>query len=458
SEVGHLNLGAGRVVWQDITRIDRSIESGEFFELPCFKALIAGLGPNKKIHLMGLVSDGGVHSVDRHYFALIEMLKRQGVAGSQVCFHVITDGRDTAPKSGLGFVADLDERLRSEGSGRIASVSGRYYAMDRNTNWERTQLYWDCITLGKGEIAPDAVQAVKMSYAAGVNDEFILPTFIAGSGEPMGRVEDGDAVIFFNFRADRARQICRALSEGEDFDAKCFKRGARPKVSLLTLTHYLDGLDAKVAFGQDLVRDTLGETLAKREIAQFRCAETEKYAHITYFFNGGAEAPFEGEERALVESPDVATYDLKPEMSLPEVADKLVAALNSKRYGFVLTNFANGDMVGHTGVFDAAVKAVEAIDTHLKHVVEAAHASGYEVLVTADHGNCEEMATPEGEALTNHSYKQVPFVYIAAEGSKATLVEGGKLADVAPSVLALMGEEAPVSMDGESRLVAINEA
>jgi 2,3-bisphosphoglycerate-independent phosphoglycerate mutase len=454
SEVGHLNLGAGRVVWQDITKIDVEIEAGRFFENPAFVDAIRATPPHRSIHLMGLVSDGGVHSVDRHYFALIDLLKRLGVAGGRVCFHAITDGRDTLPKSGLSHIERLEAKLADAGIGRIATVSGRYHAMDRDTNWARTQLYWDCITLAKGEIATTASEAVRLSYVAGVNDEFIKPVNIISHGRPPGRIESGDTVIFFNFRADRARQLCRALTEGEAFDAACFRRGAAPKVKVVTMTRYQTGLDAAVAYPQDRPKNTLGEYLSALGVKQFRCAETEKYAHVTYFFSGGVEQPFPGEERSLVPSPKVATYDLQPEMSLPEVSDRVAAALRSKQYGFVLTNFANGDMVGHTGVFEAAVAAVRAIDTALEKVVRTAREAGYSVLITADHGNCDEMQDTAGNLLTNHSYAPVPLVLLAGPGATGVkkLRDGGALRDVAPTLLALAGLPIPAEMDGTSLL------
>jgi len=455
SEVGHLNLGAGRVVYQDITKIDHEIETGDFFTNPAFVEPLAALPSHKKVHLMGLVSDGGVHSSDRHYFALIDLLKRLGIEGKRICFHAITDGRDTRPDSALGFVEALEAKLTTVG-GRIATVSGRYWAMDRDTNWDRVQKYWDCVTLGRGDVAPSATEAVRLSHAEGVTDEFIKPTLIAQHGGGLGRIESGDLVIWFNFRADRARQFCRALTEGDAFDASCFKRGARPHATLVTMTGYMKGLDARVAYPQGRPLNTLGEHLSNLGIRQFRCAETEKYAHVTYFFSGGLEQSFPGEDRALVPSPKVATYDLQPEMSLPKVADELCAAIAKRKYGLVLTNFANGDMVGHTGVMPAAILAVHAIDAALKRVVETALANGYSVLVTADHGNCEEMASDDGSPLTNHSYSPVPLVWIPASRSHplhgGVLVTGGRLADVAPTTLTAMGLPIPPEMTGRSLL------
>ncbi|MCK6440431.1 MAG: 2,3-bisphosphoglycerate-independent phosphoglycerate mutase [Planctomycetes bacterium] len=455
SEVGHLNLGAGRVVYQDITRIDADIESGGFFKNAALLNAIEAAGSRGKLHLMGLVSGGGVHSIDRHYFALLELLKRKNFPSDRVCFHVITDGRDTAPKGGLEYVRALKDHMDKLEMGRIVSLSGRYHAMDRDKNWERTKRYWDCVTLGRGDVQPDIIAAIESSYAVGKTDEFIEPVSIVEHGRGLGRIESGDSVLWFNFRADRARQMTRALTEGEDFDAKCFKRGFMPKVSLTTMTHYLDGLNAREAYPPQDLSNTLGDYLSAQGLTQFRCAETEKYAHVTYFFNGGREQPPAGEERTLVPSPKVATYDLKPEMSLPEVAKNVAEAVKSGKYAFVLTNFANGDMVGHTGILKAAIEAANAVDKHLKEVVTAAHDKGYEVLVTADHGNCEEMMSESGEALTNHSYNPVPLIYVAAgDGKGVKLRDGGALYDVAPTILALMNLAQPREMTGKSLLIS----
>jgi 2,3-bisphosphoglycerate-independent phosphoglycerate mutase len=455
SEVGHLNLGAGRVVYQDITKIDHEIETGSFFTNPALVESIRATPAHRKIHLMGLLGDGGVHSSDRHYMALLDLLVHEGVDGKRICFHAITDGRDTRPDSALGHMETLQRKIALIG-GRIATVSGRYWAMDRDTNWDRVGKYWDCVTLGRGEVATDALEAVRLSHAEGVTDEFIKPTMVVSHGSGLGRIESGDLVIWFNFRADRARQFCRALTEGDAFDSACFRRAARPSAKLVTMTGYLKGLDARVAYPQGRPTNTLGEFLAGQGIRQFRCAETEKYAHVTYFFSGGVEQAFPGEDRVLVPSPKVSTYNLQPEMSLPEVADALCSAIATKQYGLVLTNFANGDMVGHTGIMEAAVKAVGAIDAALRRVVEAALANGYSVLVTADHGNCEEMAADDGSTLTNHSYNPVPLVWIPSGANhplaSATLDSGGRLADVAPTALAAMGLSPPPDMTGRCLL------
>jgi 2,3-bisphosphoglycerate-independent phosphoglycerate mutase len=475
SEVGHMNLGSGRVVYQDITRIDKDIREGRFFELPALKqALRATQRKGEKggrIHLMGLVSDGGVHSVDRHYFALIDWLKREGFPGESVFFHVITDGRDTSPTNGVRYVSALRDKLDESGIGRIATISGRYYAMDRDKRWERTEKYFDCLTLGQAEIVSDAVAALEESYKAGVTDEFITPKIVVEHGEPLGRMRDGDVVLWFNFRADRARQMCKALTFA-GFDG--FKRKMPVNVTLVTMTRYESTIPATVCYEPGTLKNVLGEYLASKGLAQFRCAETEKYAHVTYFFNGGREQPFEGEERKLVPSPKVATYDLQPEMSAAEVSKHVVSAIESGKYAFVLVNFANPDMTGHTGIIEAAIKGVQATDAALAKIVKAAEARGCAVLVTADHGNCEEMlispeaandpsnqekgasyTVPKAGARadglvpsTNHSHNVVPFILAGKRG--LAKLANGRLADVAPTVLALMGLEQPAEMTGEN--------
>ncbi|MBK8206751.1 MAG: 2,3-bisphosphoglycerate-independent phosphoglycerate mutase [Planctomycetes bacterium] len=473
SEVGHLNLGAGRIVWQDITRIDKDIREGKFAANPALKHALDAVGTTGAIHLIGLVSDGGVHSVDRHYFALLDWLKGADFDGDRVFFHAITDGRDTPPTSGLGHVERLEAKIAATGMGRIASVCGRYYAMDRDKRWERTQLAWDMYTLGEAETATDALQAVRDQYDAGVTDEFLKPRFIVSHGEPLGHMRDGDAVVFFNFRADRARQFCWALTK-PDFDG--FARRKQPQCTLVTLTSYASDIPAHVMYKPQSLKHTLGEWLAGKGNAQFRCAETEKYAHVTYFFNGGAEQPNPREDRALVPSPKVATYDLQPEMSAPEVSRNVCAALASGKYPFVLVNFANPDMIGHTGIFEAAVKGIRATDKALHEVVAAAKKAGYAVLVTADHGNAEEMllsadaandprnqekgtayaspvaARADGMAAsTQHSHNRVPLVLCGKHPARQ-LADGGRLSDVAPTVLELMGIKPPEEMTGRSLL------
>lgn len=475
SEVGHMNLGSGRVVYQDITRIDKDIREGRFFDLPALKhALAATQRKGEKggrIHLVGLIGDGGVHAIDRHYFALIDWLKQEGFPGESVFFHVITDGRDTSPTNGVKYVSALRDKLDTTGIGRIATISGRYYAMDRDKRWERTEKYYDCITLGQAEVVNDPVAALEESYKAGVTDEFVTPKIVVEHGEPLGMIRDGDVVLWFNFRADRARQMCKALTLKE-FDG--FTRKKPVNVTLVTMTRYESAIPATVCYEPGSLKNVLGEYLASKGLAQFRCAETEKYAHVTYFFNGGREQPFEGEERKLVPSPKVATYDLQPEMSAAEVGANVVSAIESGKYAFVLVNFANPDMTGHTGIIEAAVKGVQATDAALAKIVKAAEGEGFALLVTADHGNCEEMlispeaandpnnreqgaiyAAPKLAARadglvpsTNHSHNVVPFI-LAGKHGPATL-RSGRLADVAPTVLALMGLAQPPEMTGVS--------
>lgn len=451
SEVGHLNLGAGRIVWQEITRINKDIREGRFATNPALAKALEAANPadprGGRIHLMGLVSDGGVHSSDVHYFALIDWLKAAGFAGDRVFFHVITDGRDTNPRGGLEYVRKLKDKLDETGIGRIATLSGRYYAMDRDKRWDRTQKAWDVYTLGEGEIVPDVLAAIEEGYAQGVTDEFITPKVVVAHGEPLGTIKDGDVVIWFNFRADRARQFCWALTK-ENFDG--FTRRKQPKATLVTMTPYASDIPATVMYAPQQLTNTLGEYLGGKMLRQFRCAETEKYAHVTYFFNGGAEQPNIGEERKLVPSPKVATYDLQPEMSIGPVSDAVADAVKSKRFEFVLVNFANPDMIGHTGIFDAAVKAVKATDAALQKVVTAAKEAGFAVLVTADHGNIEEMQIDDRDS-TQHSHNKVPLI-LTGQHRDRKLREGGKLADVAPTVLELMGLAQPEEMTGQSLL------
>jgi 2,3-bisphosphoglycerate-independent phosphoglycerate mutase len=451
SEVGHLNLGAGRIVWQELTRINKDIREGRFAANPTLAKAITAANPASKsggcIHLMGLTSDGGVHSSDVHYFALIDWLKASGFPGDRVFFHVITDGRDTNPRGGLDYVQALQDKLDAADVGRIATVCGRYYAMDRDKRWERSERAWDLYTLGEGDVMPDAIQAIRDSYDAGVTDEFITPKLITTHAEPLGMIRDGDVVIWFNFRADRARQFCWALTK-DNFDG--FKRKKRPAAKLFTMTPYASDVTAEVLYKPQELRNTLGEYLAGKMFRQFRCAETEKYAHVTYFFNGGAEQPNPGEERKLIPSPKVATYDLQPEMSAPQVSDAVVEAIGSGRYEFVLVNFANPDMVGHTGIFAAALKAVNATDAALKKIIEVAREKGFAALISADHGNIEEMVI-EGRDSTQHSHNKVPLV-LTGRHPALSLRAGGKLADVAPTLLELMGLAKPKEMTGQSLL------
>ncbi|HZN87672.1 MAG TPA: 2,3-bisphosphoglycerate-independent phosphoglycerate mutase [Thermoleophilaceae bacterium] len=438
SEVGHLNLGAGAIVKQDLLRIDEAIEDGSFAANDTLRAAFAGRG---RVHLMGLVSAGGVHASTDHLRALIELADTAGAA--DVAIHAFSDGRDTNPDSGAGYLAELEAGLPQRA--RVATVTGRYYAMDRDRRWDRTKLAWDALVHGEaGFRAESGEAAVRAAYERGETDEFIKPTLV---GEE-GRIRDGDSVVFFNFRPDRARQLSRALGE-RDFHE--FDRGEAPGVTLTTLTEYQEDWDYPVAFPPARPETTLASTLAERGIDQLHVAETEKYAHVTYFFNGGEEDPYDGEERKLVDSPrDVATYDLKPEMSASAAADAFVNGWAERDYGFGIINFANPDMVGHTGVIEAAVSATECVDGCLGRVVEAVEASGGACVITADHGNADHMLEPDGSPNTAHSLNPVPLLVTADVGS---LRDGGILADVAPTVLALMGQEQPSAMTGRSLLV-----
>jgi 2,3-bisphosphoglycerate-independent phosphoglycerate mutase len=430
SEVGHLNLGAGAVVKQDLLRIDEAIEDGSFFENEVLKAACA----TERLHLLGLVSDGGVHSSMGHLKALVELAGREGVA--DVVVHAFTDGRDTNPDSGVRHVAEVE----SWGGSRIATVTGRYYAMDRDNRWERTQLAYDAMVSCNAEFtAATGEEAVRQAYERGETDEFIKPTLVTGPGDGReggdGSIRDGDAAIFFNFRPDRARQLTSKLGE-------------LPGLSLTTLTEYHEDWDYPVAFPPARPAVTLASTLAERGKRQLHVAETEKYAHVTYFFNGGEEDPYPGEERCLVDSPrDVPTYDKKPEMSARPAAEALVERWRDGDFTFGIINFANPDMVGHTGVIEAAVKAVETVDECLGLVADAVHESGGVCIVTADHGNADHMLEPDGSPNTAHSMNPVPLVIT---GDVGELREGGTLADVAPTVLALLGEDQPEQMTGKT--------
>ena len=436
SEVGHLNLGAGRVVAQDIVRISQSIASGEFFRIQAFVDLCGTVRKSGgTLHLMGLIGDGGVHALDEHLLAAVELGRRAGVP---VTIHAWLDGRDTLPKSGLGF---MEELLRNVRGAAVSTVVGRYYAMDRDKRWDRTKLAYDAMVKGVGAPAPDPLTAIKQAYAAGETDEFIKPRVIANAP----RIKTGDGVFCFNFRADRMRQIVRALAiPGFDgFDVK-----DRPAVPLVSLTQYDATFPFPVAFGPMVLSRIVAEVLAERGKTMFRTAETEKYAHVTYFFNGGIEPPYKGEERLLVPSQKVATYDLAPEMSAAGVTDVLCNAIEGKQHDFILCNYANGDMVGHSGVLAAAVKAVETVDECLARVLPAADKAGATLLVTADHGNCELMIDPAtGGPHTAHTTNPVPFL-IVGEDARGPLRAGGSLRDVGPTILHLLGIEPPAEMTG----------
>jgi 2,3-bisphosphoglycerate-independent phosphoglycerate mutase len=440
SEVGHLNLGAGRVVPQDIVRISQSIDSGAFFRIPALVELCEQTRRHGgTFHVMGLIGTGGVHALDKHLLAAVE-LGRQ--AGLPVAIHAWLDGRDTPPQSGLGFMQALLQAVRPSDRPTVATVIGRYYAMDRDKRWDRTQLAYDAMVKGIGAPAPDPVTAIKLAYAAGETDEFVKPRVITGA--PL--IRDGDGIFCFNYRADRMRQIVRALAM-PDFDG--FEVRGRPQVRLVTMTRYDETLPFPAAYEPIVLSRIVAEVLADRGKTMFRTAETEKYAHVTYFFNGGYEPPYKGEERLLVPSQKVATYDLMPEMSAPGVTDVLCKAIAQKQHDFILCNYANGDMVGHSGVLAAAVKAVETVDTCLAQVLTTAEKAGATVLVTADHGNCELMIDPAtGGPHTAHTTNPVPCVIVGPGAGTNALRGGGSLRDVGPTILNLLGIEPPAEMTG----------
>ena len=442
SEVGHTNIGAGRIVYQELTRITKSIADGDFFENEALvEAMKNAAKEGHALHLMGLLSDGGVHSHNTHLYGLLEMAKRSGV--KEVYVHCFMDGRDVPPSSGKDYIEQLEAKMAEIGVGRIASVMGRYYAMDRDNRWDRVEKAYAAMVYGEGEQCDSAVKAMENSYAADVTDEFVVPTVIAGGG----RIKAGDSVIFFNFRPDRAREITRTLVDPE-FNGFERRNGLFP-LTYVCFTQYDATMPGVlVAFRPQSLVNTFGEYISKLGKTQLRIAETEKYAHVTFFFNGGKEEPYAGEDRALIHSPKVATYDLKPEMSAYEVCDEMIRRIESDKYDVIILNFANCDMVGHTGVFDAAVKAVEAVDTCVGRIVEALEKCGGAMLLTADHGNADKMYEPDGSPFTAHTTNPVPFLVFGVPGAK--LREGGRLADIAPTMLKVMGLEQPAEMTGKS--------
>lgn len=442
SEVGHLNIGAGRIIYQELTRITKAVKDGDFFTNPVLSDVMAKTkAAGKALHLMGLLSDGGVHSHLEHVIALVEMARQQGL--EKVYVHAFLDGRDVGPKTAVTYLQQLQEAMQQIGVGKIATVSGRYYAMDRDKRWERTEKAYRALVLGEGEHAEDAVSGVERSYEQGVTDEFVIP-FIVGKND--GRITAGDGIVFFNFRPDRARQMTRALSESE-FDG--FKRpeGVLP-VNFVCMTQYDATIAAPVAFPPQTYEDTLGEVLAKQGLQQLRIAETEKYAHVTFFFNGGVEAPNVGEERILIPSPKVATYDLQPEMSAREVTEALLAELDKDKFDVVILNFANPDMIGHTGVMEAAVKAMETVDECVGRIVAKILELDGSVCITADHGNLEKMTDETtGQPHTAHTTNPVPFILISNEKHQ---LHSGILADIAPTLLELLHIDKPAAMTGSS--------
>ena len=445
SEVGHLNIGAGRIVYQDLVKINRACKDGSIARNPqVVEAYTYAKANNKKLHLMGLTSDGGVHSSLEHLFRLIEVGKEFGLS-RQTFVHCFMDGRDTDPKSGKGFIEALQAHCAANDAS-IASIVGRFYAMDRDKRWERVKEAYDLIVSAKGKQATDMVAAMQESYDEGVTDEFIKPVTNATVN---GKIEEGDVVIFINFRNDRAKELTQVLTQ-QDMPEEGM--ATIPGLQYYCMTPYdANFTGVNILFPKENVTNTLGEYLSAQGKKQLHTAETEKYAHVTFFFNGGREAPYEGEDRILVPSPKVATYDLKPEMSAYEVKDKLVGAINTQEYDFIVVNFANGDMVGHTGVYNAIAKAVHAVDNCVREVIEAAKANDYEAIIIADHGNADNAINEDGTPNTAHSLNPVPFIYVT-DNNSAT-VKDGRLADVAPSILHIMGLEQPADMTGENLIV-----
>ncbi len=444
SEVGHTNIGAGRVVYQDLTRITKSIEDGEFFSIKELTAAIDNCKKyNSKLHIMGLLSDGGVHSHIRHLFAILELAKRKDF--EDVYVHCFLDGRDTPPASGESYILQLEEKMKEKGVGKIASISGRFYSMDRDKRWDRVEKAYKALVYGEGEKATSAISGIEASYQKEVFDEFVEPTVIYNGEEPIATIDNHDSVIFFNFRPDRAREITRSLVDPE-FDGFEVKK---LDLYYVCFTQYDETIpNVQIAFKPEVLVNTFGEYVSKKGLTQLRIAETEKYAHVTFFFNGGEEKQYKGEDRILIPSPKVQTYDLKPEMSAIEVTDKVVEAINSDKYNCIILNYANPDMVGHTGSLEAAIKAIETIDGCVERVVEAMAEKQGVILMTADHGNAEQMIDYKtGEPHTAHTTNPVPLVLIGMQGVK---LKEGKLADLAPTMLDIIGLEKPEEMTGNS--------
>ena len=443
SEVGHTNIGAGRIVYQELTRITKTIEDGDFFSIPELTGAIENCKKNNsKLHIMGLLSDGGVHSHTRHLYAILELAKRKDF--EDVYVHCFLDGRDTPPASGENFITELEQKMAEKGVGKIASITGRFYAMDRDKRWERVQKAYDALVNGIGEKYASATQAIEDSYQKEVFDEFVLPTLICNGDEPIATISENDSVIFFNYRPDRAREITRSLVDKEftGFERKYFP------LYYVCFTNYDETIEnVNIVFKKDEIKNTFGEIVANNNLTQLRIAEIEKYAHVTFFFNGGEEKQYKGEDRILVPSPKVETYDMQPEMSAVEVTDKVVEAIESQKYDTIILNYANPDMVGHTGNLDAAIKAIETVDTCVGRVIEALEKVNGVALITADHGNSEQMIDyTTGEPHTAHTTNDVPLVLV---GKQATL-KSGRLADLAPTMLEIMEIEKPAEMTGES--------
>ncbi len=446
SEVGHLNIGSGRIIYQELTRINRSIEEGDFFTNPVLREAMGKIRKaGGRLHLMGLVSDGGVHSHLKHLLALLELAKREAVT---VYVHAFMDGRDTPPQSGAGYLEQLEAEMTHLGHGCLATVIGRYFAMDRDNRWDRVERAWQAMALGQGHPADSSADAIRSAYAAGQTDEFVEPRVIQQNGLPVGRISDQDGVIFFNFRADRAREITRAFTQ-PGFNA--FARPQVPQLSVFaSLTEYDETFNLPVAFAAESYPRLLGEVVADAGLRQLRIAETEKYAHVTFFFNGGNEVPYANEDRVLIPSPkDVATYDQKPSMSATEVTDEVIRRIQMGCYGLIILNFANPDMVGHTGVLSAAISAMETVDSCTGRVVDALLAAGGSALITADHGNCEQMVDSNGAPHTAHTANRVPLILVDPDRRHANL-QSGILADIAPTILNLLGLTAPQEMTGKN--------
>ena len=443
SEVGHTNIGAGRIVYQELTRITKSIEDGDFFSIKEFSEAIENCKKNNsKLHIMGLLSDGGVHSHERHLYGLLELAKRKDF--ENVYIHCFLDGRDTLPASGEGYIQKLEEKIKEKGIGKIATISGRFYAMDRDKRWERVKKCYDALVNSEGDKYSTAIEAIESSYQKEVFDEFVVPTVIGNDA----KIENGDSVIFYNFRPDRAREITRALVD-PDFDGFDTKK---MNLYFVTMTEYDSTMpNVQVAFKPEDLKNTFGEYISNKGLTQLRIAETEKYAHVTFFFNGGKEEPFSGEDRILIPSPKVETYDMKPEMSAYEVTEKVVEAINSEKYDTIILNFANPDMVGHTGNLEAAEKAIEAVDNCVGKIIEALNKHEGIALITADHGNAEQMIDYKtGEPFTSHTTNPVPLILYGMNDVK---IKNGKLADLTPTMLDIMNLEKPKEMTGDSLLI-----
>ena len=447
SEVGHINIGAGRVIYQELPRISKAIEDGSFFEKKEFLSAVENAKKNNgKVHLMGLVSNGGVHSHVEHLYGLLELMKREDM--EEVYVHAILDGRDVPPSVGKEDIEKLEVKLKEIGVGKIATVTGRYYTMDRDTRWERTKLGYDALVHGIGVEANSPVEAVENSYKEGVEDEFLIPAVIKQNGKPVAKIEDGDSVIFFNYRPDRARQITRAIVD-DKFDG--FDRGNKVDTLFVTMTEYDKSIEnVLVAYTKTAPVNTLSQHVSSKNLNQLKIAETEKYPHVTFFFNGGIEEPYMNEDRVLIPSPKVATYDLQPEMSAEGIKEALIERIKMDKYDLIVANFANPDMVGHTGVIPAVIKGVETVDTYLGEILEVLKTKGGHTLITADHGNAEQLLDDEGNPFTAHTTNKVPLIYV---GEDKVELQEGKLADLAPTILELMNIEQPKEMTGKSLLI-----